>query len=40
MTQAKDPMQVLKTSRCCRGLLDVVLLMRELTRLSTRLPVA
>jgi hypothetical protein len=40
MTQSKDPMQVLVTSRRCRGLLDVVLLMRELTRLSTRLPAA
>lgn len=42
MTQNKDPMQVLVTSRrCrCRGLLDVVLLMLELTRLSTRLPAA
>ena len=42
MTQSEDPMQVLVTSRrCrCRGLLDVVLLMRELTRLSTRLPAA
>ena len=37
MTQGKDPMQVLVTSRRCRGLLDVVLPMRELTRLSTRL---